>query len=828
MEIHYVDGVCGSFKTTNALRFAVHAAQNLNQLILFVQPTTKLIAQSIQNIRGISDKVCIKRYDSVSCPGSVIPDLLGFLKTWRADLDGGCVVFITHKCLWDMPFFPNRSNWNLIIDEIPDVDFEYHLNLPDSSDFAITAALTGTECGINTMLRLKPRAEAMGQVRRWARNPDGDDLVRVVQPLFAELTNQHSNVYVTRASWARLGIQGHGRLDVHGWRSPSVCEGWQSVRIMGAFFEDSLLHMIWGQHGVEFRPDQQIKVETHRHDPSVGSRVSIHFFSERTWSKHLRNKISEADDPFSVIKLLVREVFGDSEFLIVANNDVPDGAFNSNFLNSIRIPAICHGLNDYRHMTNILFLSALNNSPGHFVYLDKVLGISGDRLRQARTFQVMYQSIMRTALRDAGSTEPVSVIVPDIEMANWLGDVFPGSRVISHEIESVKGVLGAPKKARGRPQQASVSSSMDRKNKSVAKAAEMLVTKKTIYYVFFVTADITFTHEANVFSGELYRTTHLNWDEVRAELVSCHQEHFPKKEDNALISGALFDPTRSPQTNKGLDNTTVVNGIWLDFDGGDLMPDEFSRIFTDVRWLMFNSFNNGKDGAVKFRVLFPTATPMTADMYHMIWDIIAERIRGFDYYVGPTQKANKNNLAGYSEARQSGLDYSKRCANSFFYMPCRAVLGKKHTFWKEHWAPVIPIMDPDRWITDFAPIANQEYAVLPAYQNPRSEGLQRLVDCLAVNDDDGNPTDRRQQALAAKAAALTKATLEWRSAPRHTGNEAFFRLAARLKAAGLTDVELQQTLYQEAAHGNSVKDRRAAIPSILKSLARYMAMKSAA
>ena len=828
MEIHYVDGVCGSYKTTNALKYAVHAAQNLDQLILFVQPTTKLITQSIQTVRAISGNVCIKRYDSVSCPGSVIPDLLGFMKTWRDDVDGGCVVFITHKCLWDMPFFPNKSNWNLIVDEIPDVDFEYHLNLPDSSDFAIQSVLTASECGINTMLRLKPRAEAMGQVRRWARNPDGDDLVRVVQPLFAELTNQHSNVYVTRASWARLGIQGHGRLDVHGWRSPSVCEGWQSVRIVGAFFEDSLLHMIWGQHGVEFRPDQQIKVETHRHDQSVGSRVSIHFFSERTWSKHLRNKISEADDAFAVIKPLVKEVFGEGEFLLVANNDVQDSAFAADFPNLTRIPAICHGLNDYRHMTNILFLPALNNSPGHFQYLDKVLGISGDQLRQARSFQVMYQSVMRTALRDAGSTDPVSVIVPDIAMANWLGDVFPGARIKSHEIEAVKEVLGTPIKARGRPRQASVLSSNERKNKSAAKAAEMLVTKKSIYIAFFVTAEIMFAHEVNVFSNDLHHTVHFNWDEVRDELVNCHQVHYSKKEDNALISGALFDPSQSAETDKGLDNITIINGIWLDFDGGDLMPDEFSRIFTDVRWLMFNSFNNGKDGAVKFRVLFPTSTPLTADMYHMIWDIIAERIRGFDYYVGPTQKANKNKLAGYSETRQSGLDYSKRCANSFFYMPCRAVLGKKHTFWKEHWAPEIPIMDPDRWITDFAPLHAQEYAVLPAHQNPRSEGFQRLLDGLAVNDDDGDPADRRQQALAAKAAALAKATSEWRSAPRNTGNDAFFRYAGRLKIAGLSDVELKQTLMQEAVHGKSPAERRAQIPSIMKSLGRFMPSKTAA
>ena len=123
MDLHYVDGVCGGHKTTNGIEVAVHAALNLDQLVLFVQPTAKLINQSFKTARKKSDQVCIKRFDSVSCPGSVIADLIDFMKNWRADIDGGCVVFITHKCLWEMPFIPNQSNWNVIIDEILDVDF---------------------------------------------------------------------------------------------------------------------------------------------------------------------------------------------------------------------------------------------------------------------------------------------------------------------------------------------------------------------------------------------------------------------------------------------------------------------------------------------------------------------------------------------------------------------------------------------------------------------------------------------------------------------------------------------------------------------------------
>ena len=437
MLIYYVDGVCGSYKTTHALEFAVKAATNFKQPILFVQPTTKLISQSVSVVKSMSSKVVVKRFDSTVCSGSVFSSLHEFMSEWDVETDGGCIVFITHKCLWEMPWFPNRKHWNLIIDEIPDVDFEYHFNLPDTADFALQSVLQADECGQNTVLKLAPRPEARSKVEHWARNPGGDDLIKVVQPLFRELTSQHSQVFVTRASWQRLGWQGHGQVAVHGVRSPSVCDGWRTVRIMGAFFTESLLHMIWSNMEVEFREDKQIKVQAQRHTEAIGGRVSIHYFSEKTWSKKVRDKIASDDDQLFHIKPIIRDLFGDEPHLVSMNNDVDGSSMEADFPNSIRIPAICHGLNDYRRISRIAFLSALNNTPGHFAYADKVLGISSDLLRQARSHQVAYQSIMRTALRDADSTQEVTILVPDIALGNWLTGVFPGSKLYAHETAAV-------------------------------------------------------------------------------------------------------------------------------------------------------------------------------------------------------------------------------------------------------------------------------------------------------------------------------------------------------------------------------------------------------
>ena len=832
MIVYYVDGVCGSYKTTHALEYAVKAATKFQQPILFVQPTTALIAQSVAVIKQKSSKVVVKRFDSTVCAGSVFSNLHEFMSEWDVENDGGCIAFITHKCLWEMPWFPNRKHWNLIIDEIPDVDFEYHFNLPDTADFALQSVLQADECGQNTVLKLAPRPEARSKVEHWARNPGGDDLIKVVQPLFRELTSQHSQVFVTRASWQRLGWQGHGQVEVHGWRSPSVVEGWRTVRIMGAFFTDSLLHMIWSNMDVQFHEDKQIKVQAQRHNEKIGKRVSIHYFSEKSWSKKVRDKIAGDDDPLFHIKPVITDIMGDGEFLWSANKDIDDDVINSAFSNAIRIPAVCHVLNEYRHVSRIAFLTALNNTPGHFAYADKVLGISSDQLRQARSHQVAYQSIMRTALRDADSPVEITVLVPDIALGNWLTEVFPGSKLYAHETSAeCKAVLGDPDKARGRPRKASVLTPAERTARSYEKKKQIVLTKNSIYKVFFVRGQVALSHERSVNSLCIEQSNAIDWADVRIQLRQCLDEIQTKKEENTLVSGALFDTDKCRDTSKGLANIELVNGVWLDFDGGALMPDEFERMFRDARWWMWNSFNNGKDGLTKYRVLFPTKSPMTAEMYHAVWDAIAARIRDFGYYVGTDLTYDKAVKSGRAIPNKSGLDASKRTANSFFYLPCRAGLGLKQTFWRENWADGVPLLDPELWI-NYAPLEAQQYEVKAAYQNPPAPLLQRVRERLArdaeQHDDDTDHADREAARAAGQIAARDAAIAQWRSAPPGTGNAAFYRLAFRLKAAGMEDTDIRITLEQEAAFGQSPAERRAQIPSILASLRRLGTMTRAA
>jgi hypothetical protein len=82
------------------------------------------------------------------------------------------------------------------------------------------------------------------------------------------------------------------------------------------------------------------------------------------------------------------------------------------------------------------------------------------------------------------------------------------------------------------------------------------------------------------------------------------------------------------------------------------------------------------------------------------------------------------------------------------------------------------------------------------------------------------PLDQRTGPRNEEAVQI--AISEWRQSPQfpNEGNDRFFRLGLGLRAAGMTDSELQATLYEEAYYGRSPEERRRQIPSIMRSLRR--------
>ena len=67
------------------------------------------------------------------------------------------------------------------------------------------------------------------------------------------------------------------------------------------------------------------------------------------------------------------------------------------------------------------------------------------------------------------------------------------------------------------------------------------------------------------------------------------------KDANMLISPAILDPDHPKaegKTKRGLHNIIAMRHLWMDFEKGDLQPEEIAKLFPHIRLAAFNSYNH--------------------------------------------------------------------------------------------------------------------------------------------------------------------------------------------------------------------------------------------
>src|SRR5262249_27449557 len=73
-------------------------------------------------------------------------------------------------------------------------------------------------------------------------------------------------------------------------------------------------------------------------------------------------------------------------------------------------------------------------------------------------------------------------------------------------------------------------------------------------------------------------------------LQGAYSSKQSSKENNILISPAIFDPDRAKGTNRGIGNIVYLQHLWLDFENGDLRPKEFAAVFPQIKMLITNTY----------------------------------------------------------------------------------------------------------------------------------------------------------------------------------------------------------------------------------------------
>jgi hypothetical protein len=251
-----------------------------------------------------------------------------------------------------------------------------------------------------------------------------------------------------------------------------------------------------------------------------------------------------------------------------------------------------------------------------------------------------------------------------------------------------------------------------------------------------------------------------------------------------MISPAMFDPALSSEHDRGNANIVYLRHLWLDFEDGDLKPEEFPSLFPELRMAVFNTWHHTPEQP-RFRVVIPTSDIMTAEVYTVLQQQVTSILKYGGYSVEKTAAAVRSNTL------RSGLDCGKQLPCSLFYMPCQAEV-RRHSFFEYYDDNGREFLDASVWI---------ENSLISIAPDPIDSEKQTYLQPQPINQ-----------------GAVDAAIARWQSTPADHGHAAFFQLAVDLRGAGMGETDIKMTLGIQSFFGKSPSERRAEIPEIMRSL----------
>ena len=154
---------------------------------------------------------------------------------------------------------------------------------------------------------------------------------------------------------------------------------------------------------------------------------------------------------------------------------------------------------------------------------------------------------------------------------------------------------------------------------------------------------------------------YMRWFDEEAFIFVLRQLHQRKvefKETSWLMSPAIFDPIASRVPLEVLATSSIFRILWLDFEDGDLTPDEFPTLFPHTRMILTNTFRHTV-ARPRYRAIIPTTQQLTPE----------ERICCFtsrlseSWRMPVTRCPGVSRRPGYAAKRQSGLRLVKTSAH---------------------------------------------------------------------------------------------------------------------------------------------------------------------
>lgn len=685
-----VNALCGSGKTYQAIRWAIQQAHDEDQKTVLVFKTKDLMREAYADAVGFRQgrnylvPITSINRDTLSAKGetkSVRMILQQHLE--EAKPNRGEVLFISEATFLAMIYWPKRSCWHCVLDEIPAAAPAHEFRVPDHHRVLTQHVQLEPGTATHSLVTVKPDGRAA--LQRIADNARQDQVSELFSAWARQLLNPNYRIYTSTQGFHRVVTDdsqgGHFTLQMFALLQPTVFgagtirdfaditgnsrtvkDEFASVTIMGAAFTDSLLNFIWQHEEVQFVPHKAITNGLRYTQHDCGNRLELMYLSERPWSKYLRDQINK-DDPTGCTSLdyligAVKQEFHGQPFVYMVNKDI-EQQVNDQLepLDGTQLPNVPYGFNCYQAFHRAVILSALNPTPAHSKFLHE-MGIDGEAVREAQFHQNSYQAIMRTSLRNKGATEPVKVIVSDLGSAESLERVFPGARVrqlVTEMSPAPARPVGRPSEMKKRPA-AVVQAEAKRNSRCLrkmiadvmsgegideARYAELIAScrsdnKDLVQLKYLKEGNISCTstdrYQLNV---PLFKSIHesrpaaevpfdvRDYEDFIRQLKKASRVALASKKANLLMCTTEFAADLSADTSRGIANITRIWGIWLDIDGGEMPRHHVPKHFPDLRMAVFNSWTPGN-----YRIFIPTQRITSVGEHAKLMRLILREIEG--------------------------------------------------------------------------------------------------------------------------------------------------------------------------------------------------------
>jgi len=569
----------------------------------------------------------------------------------------GLVLLITWSAYCELPYFHRRRDWQVIIDEVPQVDRFRESSLPRNSEFILDRVRvrpSGYD-GLYRASAAKPR-----ELEKLLQS-DKDDVDEIFRDLYSCILSRNHEVFIDSESWDALVADtagnGDGRLYILTMLNRRVFE---EAILMGANIEHSLLFSwLKLRHNVRFTKGGYFQERLRFTQHELGSRVALKYFLEdNPYSKYFKNKtIADGRKAIELMDDAALEFFGDRRFLYIENNG--DNSPLQQAKQAEKVPVMCHGLNMYDEFTGIYLSAALNRAPKHCQMMN-VLGLTSDMLTRATAHETYYQAIMRTSLRRPEATEAVDIIVPDKSAADRVGELLGATNISQIPLPEFR---AKPKLTQTQKNQRAKAFEIYEEILAPGQVPNsyILKGKSTVFGKGNHKVFVTLHKLTNAYRADEFVPYEGRIQQFIGTLRTFHRAPMDSKEEVPLFNPAVFEPQASEGSLRQGANFVRSSFLVLDFDDGQLSPEKFIELFGSksvpekrLSFVICNTFSRSADQPNRFRVIV---------LYQYPAESIKEHQAAYDYI------EYKLDTAGWPPA-MSGLDKVSRTGVQSFYLPC--------------------------------------------------------------------------------------------------------------------------------------------------------------